>query len=97
MVSVALLSSCAAVDRPAMSQFEPLSENTFKYSAKADLIYRYDTSDGEKARMEWLEQYLSDNGLCKNGYRIDSRKAVLIRKDLLGDWHDIFYYGHCVQ
>lgn len=89
------LSACAAVDRPAMTEFEPLENGRFRYEAATDAVYPADSPTAEAERMRWLEQYLADNAVCQDGYEITERKLVLVREALLGDVHRIYYSGTC--
>lgn len=94
-LGAALLTGCATVDRPQMSRFEPLTDTTFRFSARTDLlIYREDAPEAEAERMRWLQTYLADNKLCTAGYAIDSRRAVVIG-DTLGKLYEIIYFGRC--
>lgn len=93
-----LLTSCAAIDRPAMSTFEPFTSNgttTFRYKAKADPGRKPESAEAEAERMTWLGMYLADNKLCGAGYTIQDRKVVLMSTALLGSVHDVIYTGQC--
>ena len=89
------LAACASVDRPAMTEFEPLGESEFRYEATADVVYPAESATAEAERMSWLETYLADNSLCPSGYEITERKPVLVQQAALGDVHRIYYTGTC--
>jgi hypothetical protein len=89
-----IISSCSTLDRQ-ITTFEPGRENKFSYRAYADAVYPEASRDAENIRIDWLEQFLTDNSFCSNGYTIFKRQPVLKRKGLLGDVYDIFYYGRC--
>lgn len=74
-----------------MSQFEPIDDQTFRYQAGADLVYPLE-GEGERYRLEWLEQYLTDNGLCSNGYEITKRTPVVTSPGV----HLVYYEGKCI-
>lgn len=83
------------MDRPAMSHFEPMAQDTFRFVAKTDAIaYREDSPDAEAERMRWLQTYLTDNKLCPAGYSITDRKPV-VTTDTFARTHTIFYSGRC--
>ena len=89
---------CAAIDRPAMTTFEPFHNPTpggFKYRARADALHREDSSSAEAERMRWVEMYLEDNKHCPRGYEISERKTSVIQTGMFGAVLDIFYSGRC--
>ena len=45
--------------------------------------------------MELLEEYLKLNDMCKQGYEIIERKAVVKAASLAGPAHTIYYTGKC--
>lgn len=92
------LSACATVaemDRTELSSYEPVRSepgiDIVKFRTKANAFYREDSQEAERVRMNWLEQYLGDNGLAGRQYEILSRKTVLLYRAPLGDGYDIFY------
>ena len=92
------LAGCATIDRPAMTKFEPTGTadgaRTFKYTARADVIYRHDDPNAEAERMRWLDLYMAENRFCPMGYSIISRDAIAIDVGL-ATVHDIYYHGRC--
>jgi len=92
---ILLLGGCETLDRQELTTFEPLKNNRFRYEAKAGPVYRPDTAAGERTRISWLQQYLTDNKLCPNGFTIEQRKVVLVRRAALADLYNIIYYGKC--
>lgn len=96
-VAIALaVSACSAktLDRPIMSRFEP-TDDGFSYVSSANATYPENDAAAEQTRMDWLQEYLSLNAVCPNGYDITARKPVLIKKALLGDVYSIHYTGRC--
>lgn len=98
LIASMALSACASMDRHAYTTFEPYrgpsQEHRFRFFSKSDIIYPANTTEGEAVRMQWLALWLSDNGLCGNGYKIIERKAVA-----LSGWDaakDIYYVGECM-
>jgi len=57
--------------------------------------YAPDDKDAEAARIRWIEEDLRDNKMCPKGYEITDRKVVVRGHAVLGDLHDIYYYGKC--
>lgn len=94
-VTMANLAACAAVDRPAMTEFEPLEGDSFRFEADADVIYPAASPTAEEERMRWLRTWLDNNSMCADGYRITERKVVLTSEALLGEVNRIYYRGEC--
>lgn len=95
LMAAGLCAACATVDRPQMSDFAPTADGGFRFTARADLVfYREDSASAEAERIRWLETWLADNGLCRAGYEITSRRPV-VRSDILGRVFDIHYTGRC--
>jgi len=91
------LAGCASVDRLYMTEFEPTGANEFRYKAFANAAYKPEDPESEATRIEWLQQYLTDNNLCPNGYVIDDRKSVYNGTILAAKTYDLIYYGHCTN
>ena len=91
------LISCANQSKTTYTQFEPFINKdgiqSFKYFSKSNRFNQAYDKASEDERMEWLNMWLLDNHLCKNGYVIAERKEV----DLgYGDAvKDIYYTGTC--
>lgn len=91
------LAACASMDRSALTEFEPLEGDRFRYEVSADTIrYPLEDPDAEATRMTWLESYLADNGLCSGGYEILDRKAVIIQDSALARSWRVYYTGACL-
>lgn len=88
------MAGCGAIDRPAMTEFEPLAGDRFNYEAIADVVYPVASDAAENIRMDWLRAWLSDNKTCPAGFEIVERKVVLVR-GALANTHRIFYRGRC--
>jgi hypothetical protein len=89
-----LVTGCASLDRYDYTEFEPL-DGGFRYVAISDFVYSLNGANAEAVRMEWLEKYLADNGVCPDGYTLTDRKAVLVN-DWVGEGtHKIYYQGEC--
>ena len=86
------VAACASAERRSNSDFR-FSGESFEMRAGAPRGLEGDAR-AEAIRIDWLEHYLSLNGLCPNGYTITNRTAVLI-SDFLGESHNIFYEGRC--
>jgi len=86
-----LLAGCEAIDRPAMSSFEPNADGTFRFEAMkgADGIY------SDEDRLGWLQTYLNNNDMCRDGYSVLETKNVLVQKAWLGDVYRQIIYGKC--
>lgn len=86
--------ACAAMDRTALSEFEPEADGTFVFKARTDPIYSL--RDGEATRIAWLGEYLRSNGMCPNGHEITERQVVNVRDDIV-QIHDVIYRGRCTD
>ncbi len=98
LLLLGLLTSCTSFDRTQAvgTRFEPMGiiegETRFHYVTFADAVYPVDSPRAERIRVEWLEQWLKDNGQAGAPYRILSRETILRRKGLLGDIYDVHYH-----
>ena len=91
-----VISGCAAVDRPAMTDFNVTGEDSFTYVVtKTGVGYEADNPKAERRRMAWLDLYLKDNSLCQSGYEIDKRDVVTLEKKAFADNQKITYQGSC--
>lgn len=90
-LTFAALTGCAAsLDRQVMSSLEPTHEDStyrhFKFKATANVAHR-----DEQTRIDWLESWLSDNGLLGAKYEITTRQEVVKASSLFGPVLDIYY------
>lgn len=87
---------CTKIHKMEMTKFEPFPSKTpkqFKFIATSNFWNPYGDGDGENKRMEWLQMWLNDNDLCKNGYTIIERKEVDL--GFGPEVKDIYYAGQC--
>ena len=94
VVGALLLSACAKVDKPGMTEIIPVMGG-FTFKATADASYPVTSESAEQTRIRWLEEYLRDNGICPAGYVITDRREILVSKAILADIVDITYEGAC--
>lgn len=90
------LSACATVDKHAMSEFLVRNDEVFVMTASADAIYPIDSPRAEAIRTGWLEEYLSVNGMCLDGYAIDQRTVSIQNHGLFGTIGRLTYEGRCL-
>lgn len=95
MALAVALAGCSTADKIAMTRFEPLTDQEFKYDVQADWVHPSDSTAAEQERLAWLSQYLKDNRLCPDGYAITDRRVILVGSDPLADLHRIYYSGRC--
>jgi len=97
LASALLASGCSALHKSKMTSFEPFSENEQKMfrfnSLKNESVYPDDAA-GESVRMAWLNEYISDNNYCQNGFLILSRQFVK-GGDVYGLRESYYYVGKC--
>lgn len=82
-------------ERMRETEWRPTGEQTFIYEAGA-----FDHDDPlakSKTVAKWLDQYLSDNGMCPDGYEITDRQVVIRGKNLRGTIHWVYYTGQCTE
>lgn len=90
------MAGCDAQDKLATTEFKPdVSSGTFEFKATADAAYPAGDPAAEARRIGFLEQYLTDNGICPSGYAITNRQEVHVHSGLLGSIVDILYSGRC--
>lgn len=98
LVIVILLSACTTWNKNSASKFEPFKNQAgdqhFNFFARSNMFSPSDTPEGESERMEWLQLWLNDNQICKNGYVIVERKVVATGALSEAVKH-IFYTGKC--
>jgi hypothetical protein len=85
-----VVAGCTSIDQP-VTAAQPSDGDIWMYTAFVDAAYP-DNAAGEARRMEILERWFEANGLCGNGYVIDSREIVM-RSATDGD---VLYRGHCL-
>lgn len=99
---VATALSCAgcgtfidAQDRAHITDFRRLSATSFEYDT--DLV----VPDGADPRSlpvghdRWLNDWLTQNAMCANGYQIRDARFVRSHGALLGTVHKATYVGQC--
>lgn len=89
-----VLAGCAKVDKPVLTDFTP-TPSGFTYKATAGAGMAADSAKGEQWRIQMLEEYLRDNGVCPGGYTIVDRREILVTTGVLADIVDITYQGAC--
>ncbi len=93
-----LLFGCAnpvRMDRTAETVRFTRTSSGFEYVVGHDGGYPEDDKDAEKTRRKWMADYVTEVGLCKNGYKITKRE-VSRGKGMLGDVTGrIWYTGVC--
>ena len=88
------LAGCEMLERPQSTRFEAVTGG-FEFRAIADAGYPEASANGEAQRMSWLARNLKDTGTCPHGYKITSRKPVLLTTGELGSIYDVYYEGRC--
>ena len=75
-----VIGGCATQHKLTYTKFEPFvsqtGEQKFKFFAHSTFFNPSFDKESENERMEWLQMWLTDNALCKNGYTIVERKEV---------------------
>ena len=90
LLTVMFLVGCESADRITATDFKPVAGG-FNFRAPAGPQYPVDTPAGEASRMKMLDEWLTSNKVCPNGYVISSRQPVQ-RTPFV---HDVFYEGRC--
>jgi hypothetical protein len=90
LIFVVFLVSCASLDFNATS-FRKTGEdenyNYYTYKSFADTVYKIDSIESEKTRIQWLQRWLDQNNLSGKNYEI-------LKKDIFnksGNINDIYY------
>lgn len=93
---IMLLAACAPFDREILTvYFEPLDDG-FKYIVSASGPYGIDDADAEQVRIDWINHFVEQNGLCPGGYEIVERKAARGKDAVGGEAGYVFYTGRCI-
>jgi hypothetical protein len=75
LVALLALTACSAVDKRALTNFTPAGATGFTYKSDYGQLFLKDDKTAETQRLTWLAQYVQQNHLCPNGYKIVSRTA----------------------
>ena len=73
LIAVLALVACSDVNKRALTTFTPASGDSFVYKSEYGQLFLKDDKSAENQRLTWLSQYVADNHLCPNGYKIVSR------------------------
>ena len=60
--------------------FKKTSDNQFQYTAQGNVDSPSNTEAGEQIRMDFLRNYMKQNGLCPDGYDILSRTPAPLQQ-----------------
>ena len=74
LIAFLALAACSTVDKRALTNFSS-SGSGFTYTSQYGQLFLKDDKQAETQRLTWLAQYVADNHLCPNGYKIVSRTA----------------------
>jgi hypothetical protein len=93
------LAGCVGSDRH--EGFTASGPNSFLYSARTStMMTENDDGEAERIRQGWLVAALKTNGMCANGYVVDTRRFVPGAPTAAGpqfsNGGDILYAGRCV-
>jgi hypothetical protein len=92
---VLLLTAClGSVHREGFAATGPFS---FLYSAHTNTVMT-ENDDGvaERLRRDWIANALRAQGMCPNGYAIDTRRFVPDAVGPFGNGGDLVYAGRCL-
>jgi hypothetical protein len=73
IIAILALAACSTVDKRALTSFTPVGTTGFVYKSEYGQLFLKDDKQAETQRLTWLAQYVADNHLCPNGYKIVSR------------------------
>ena len=92
LAAILTLGACSATSmQPVANSFAWQAPGEFHFQA----FYRssmVDKSDNEAQRVEWLEEWVVNEGGCTGGYVVD--KTAIIAEGSLERKH---YWGHCTS
>ena len=81
LVALIALTACSAVDKRALTNFTPAGTTGFTYKSDYGQLFLKDDKTAETQRLTWLAQYVQQNHLCPNGYKIVSRNRQRDQRD----------------
>lgn len=90
-----MVAGCAGADRRMSSDFMMTSPTQFLMTASAAVNKPESSEKYEQERLDWIELYVAENGICPDGYDISFRNAVTNGRKLLGETHTVSYTGEC--
>jgi hypothetical protein len=73
LIAVVALAACSTIDKRALTNFTAEGTNSFVYKSEYGQLFLKGDKSAENQRLTWLSQYVADNHLCPNGYKIVSR------------------------
>ena len=73
LIAAVALAACSDINKRALTNFTPASSDSFVYKSEYGQLFLKDDKSAENQRLTWLSQYVADNHLCPNGYKIVSR------------------------
>ncbi|PCJ39110.1 MAG: hypothetical protein COA81_11160 [Alphaproteobacteria bacterium] len=91
LIGVFMITGCASIDRPNMSDFNIPEDNQFTYKVRDSLEY------DEENRLAWLGMFLEENNMCSNGYVVDNRREIKNGSSWISKKVYIVYKGHCKE
>lgn len=70
--------------------------NAFTYTAQCgDWSDPPEKESSEKIRLQWLNEYVTDNHMCPRGYYVQSREILITNSHPRGNRYIITYKGEC--
>jgi len=97
LLATALLTGCAAIDRPAQSRFEPTREadgtRSFKYEVLESVFWK-DADGISDEHKRWLDLYIAENRYCATGYTLTGKDIVNVEMPL-GTTKRLYFTGRC--
>ena len=99
LVAVLLVAGCDSLARKHLTSLEPIKIESgyqyFRYKARTDFSYPSHLATGkdEEKRMDWLKDWLTENGYQDFEYKILSRQTLISPTEelLLPHLYDIYY------
>ena len=95
LLILAVLTGCTmrGVDTTMVPQLYSNGEVIYVYSDLANFAIPDQDPSAEKGRLNDLDEWMTDTGLCENGYEVFKRQAVAVRAWSQGK--RVYYFIKC--
>ena len=99
LVLVAALGGCESVQRETarVEGLTATAPGAFLYSAQTNTVMtENDDGAAERIRRDWLADAVQANGMCRDGYVVDTRRFIADAAGRFGNGGWILYGGRCL-
>jgi hypothetical protein len=92
------MAGCLTVDdqeRIQFSSFKVSPDRTFTFETDANMYESESLETMPIPRQSWMQEWLTQNNMCPNGFRIVDRQRVVKGGSIMGKLYRVSYTGRC--